>query len=135
MKHIQFFSLLCLFIVSPINIVAADMGVTWVRTGVVLETQSKNGVEGEINVVTMSNGTTQALAEAPTTQRLDANRVLLQFAWQPNQNYQFHLNDSEITVTSPLKPEPYLIRTVALDGTFIIDGKPPSTCKPHPRLL
>ena len=116
MKHIQFFSLLCLFIVSPINIVAADMGVTWVRTGVVLETQSKNGVEGEINVVTMSNGTTQALAEAPTTQRLDANRVLLQFAWQPNQNYQFHLNDSEITVTSPLKPEPYLIRTVALDG-------------------
>ena len=116
MKHIQFFSLLCLFIVSPINIVAADMGVTWVRTGVVLETQSKNGVEGEINVATISNGTTQALAEAPTTQRLDANRVLLQFAWQPNQNYQFHLNDSEITVTSPLKPEPYLIRTVALDG-------------------
>ena len=92
------------------------MSVTWVRTGVVLEAQDKNGVKGEINVTTMSKGTAQALSETPTTQRLDENRVLIQFAWQPNQNYQFSLNDSEITATSPLKPEPYLIRTVELDG-------------------
>ena len=116
MKRIQFFSLLCLLIVLPISFVTADMGVTWVRTGVVLEVQHKNGVAGEINVATMSNNTAHALAEAPIIQRLDANRVLLQFAWQPNQNYQFRLSDSEITATSPLKPEPYLIRTVELDG-------------------
>ena len=116
MKRIQFFTLLCLFIVSPISIVTADMDITWVRTGVVLEVQSKDGVKGAINVATMSNGTTHPLTEPPTIQRLDINRVLLQFAWQPNQNYQFRLNDSETTGTSPLKPEPYLIRTVALDG-------------------
>ena len=116
MKRIQFFSLLCLFIVSSISIVTADMDITWVRTGVVLEVQSKDGVKGEINVATMSKGTTHPLTEPPTIQRLDANRVLLQFAWQPNENYQFRLRNSEITTTSPLKPEPYLIRTVALDG-------------------
>ena len=116
MKRIQFFTLFCLLIVSPIGIVTADMGITWVRTGVVLETQQKNGIEGEINVATMSNGTTHALAEAPTIQKLDVNRVFLQFTWQPNENYQFRLSENETTATSPLKPEPYLIRTVELDG-------------------
>ena len=116
MKRIQFFSLLCLLVILPISIVTADMGVTWVRTGAVLEVQHKNGVEGEISVATVSNGTAHVLAETPTVQWLDANRVLLRFAWQPNQNYQFRLNGSETTATSPLKPEPYLIRTVELDG-------------------
>lgn len=116
MKHIRFFSLFCLLITLPIGIVTADMDVTWVRTGVVLEEQHKNGVEGEINVATLSNNMAQPLAEVPTIQRLDANRVLLQFAWQPNHNYQFRLNNTETTATSPLKPEPYLIRTVELDG-------------------
>ena len=116
MTQIRSFSLLCLLITLPISLVTADTSVTWVRTGVVLEAQHKNGVEGEINVATMSNGTAETLAEAPTIQRLDANRVLLQFAWQPNQNYQFRLKDSEITAISSLKPEPYLIRTVELDG-------------------
>ena len=60
MKRIQFLSLFCLFIILPIGIVAADMDVTWVRTGVVLETQQKNGIEGEIKVATMSNGATHA---------------------------------------------------------------------------
>ena len=55
-------------------------------------------------------------SKGSTIQWLDAHRVLLQFAWQPNQNYQFRLNDTETTATSPLKPEPYLIRTVELDG-------------------
>ena len=116
MKRIYCFSLICLFIFLSISIATANMGVTWVRTGVVLEVQSKNSIEDEINVATISNSTTHALAEPPTIQRLDANRVLLQFAWQPNQNYQFRSNDSKTTVTSPLKPEPYLIRTVELDG-------------------
>ena len=116
MKRIQFLSLLCLLIVLPIGIAMADMNVTWVRTGTVLETEHKQDVDLKINVATVSNGAAHALAETPLVQQLDANRVLLQFAWQPNQSYQFRANDSVTTATSPLKPEPYLIRTVELDG-------------------
>ena len=116
MKQIQFLSLLCLLIVLPFTVVTADMSVTWVRTGVVFETEHKNNVESEIDVVFETSGATHDLTERPTIQTIDANRVLFQFAWQPNQKYQFHLNDSETTVTSPLKPESYLIRTVELDG-------------------
>ena len=115
MKRIQFFSLFCLFIILPIGIVAADIDVTWVRTGVVLETQQKNGIEGEISDITISIKTANA-PKVSTIQSLDANRAFLQFTWQPNENYQFRLNESETTATSPLKPEPYLIRTVELDG-------------------
>ena len=124
MKRIQFLSLLWLIITLPLNVATAEMSVTWVRTGVVietehgvmLETEHINGVEGEINIAFNTSGTAHHLAETPAIQTLDANRVLFQLAWQPNQKYQFHLNDSETTVTSPLKPEPYLIRTVELDG-------------------
>ena len=116
MKQIQFFSLLCMLTVLPFTVLTAEVDVTWVRTGVVLETEHKNDVESEIDVVFETSGATHDLTERPTIQRLDANRVLFQFAWQPNQKYQFHLNDSETTATSPLKPEPYLIRTVELDG-------------------
>ena len=116
MKRIQFFSLLCMLIVLPFTVVTAEVDVTWVRTGVVFETEHKNNVESEIDVVFETSGTTHDLTERPTIQTIDANRVLFQFAWQPNQKYQFHLNDSETTVTSPLKPESYLIRTVELDG-------------------
>lgn len=124
MKRLQFLSLLWLFITLPLNVTTADINVTWVRAGVVfetehgvmLETENKNGVEGEINIAFEASGMARESAEATAIQMLDANRVLFQFAWQPNQNYQFHLNDSEITTTSPLKPEPYLIRTVELDG-------------------
>ena len=116
MKRIQFLSLLCLLIVLPIGVAMADMNVTWVRTGAVLETEHKQNVDLKINVATVSNGAAHALAETPTVQRLNANSVLLQFAWQPNQSYQFRADDSVTTATSPLKPEPYLIRTVELDG-------------------
>ena len=116
MKRIRFFSLFCLLMILPVSIVTADIGVTWVRTGIVIEVEHKNGIEGKIHVATLSNGSADAFAEIPTLQRLDANRALLEFAWQPNHNYQLRLNDSEITATSPLKPEPYLIRTVELDG-------------------
>ena len=124
MKRIQFLSLLCLIITLPLNVATADMSVTWVRTGVVLETEHdvmletehKNGVESEINFAFETSGASHDLGETPAIHKLDANRILFQLAWQPNQNYQFHLNDSEITATSPLKPEPYLIRTVELDG-------------------
>ena len=99
------------------------MSVTWVRTGVVfetehgvtLETEHKNGVESEIGIAWETSGASHDLAETSAIHRLDANRVFFQLAWQPNQNYQFYLNDNETTATSPLKPEPYLIRTVELD--------------------
>lgn len=116
MKRIQFLSLLWLIIALPLNVTTADMSVTWVRTGVIFETEHRNDVEDEIGIAWETSGTTHDIAEKPTIQRLDANRILFPLAWQPNQTYQFHLNDSEATATSPLKPEPYLIRTVELDG-------------------
>lgn len=114
MKRIQFVSLLCLLMALPLTVVIADMNITWVRTGVVLETEGKD-VNPKINVATVVDGTAQVLAETPTTQQLDATRVLLQFTWQPNRRYQFRSGDSVTTATAPLKPEPYLIRTLELD--------------------
>ena len=116
MKRIQFFTFLCLFVILPIGISTADMRVTWVRTGVVVETAHKDGISDKISVATVFNGTTDELTEVPLIQRLDTNRALLQFTWHPNEDYQFRLDDSEITTTSPLKPTSYLIRTVELDG-------------------
>ena len=121
MKPIQFFRLLCLLIALPIVGVVpcaypADMNVLWVRAGAVLETEHKHNGEPKINVATISEGTTQALTNTPTIQRLDAKRVLLQFAWQPNQAYRFRLDNAVTAATAPLKPLPYLIRTVELDG-------------------
>ena len=116
MKRIQFLSLLCLFVILPISIATADMSVTWVRTGVVIETEHKEGISDKISVARVFDGTAHALAEVPTIQQLDTNRILLQFTWQPNQDYQFRLNDSLTIVSAPLKPVSYLIRTVELDG-------------------
>ena len=116
MKRIQFLSLLCLFVILPISIATADMSVTWVRTGVVIETEHKEGSPDKISVATVFDGTAHELAEVPTIQQLDTNRILLQFTWQPNQDYQFRLNGSLTIVTAPLKPVSYLIRTVELDG-------------------
>lgn len=116
MKRIQFFIFLCLFVILPISISTADMRVTWVRAGVVVETEHKDGISDKISVATVFNGTAQELTEVPAIQRLDTNRLLLQFTWQPNKDYQFRLDDSEVTTTSPLKPTSYLIRTVELDG-------------------
>ena len=81
-----------------------------------MKRNTKTTLQAKSTLHSRRAGTTHELTEIPAIQRLDANRVLFQFAWQPNQNYQFHLNDSETTATSPLKPEPYLIRTVELDG-------------------
>ncbi len=116
MKRIQIFHFLSLFFIFSIGIATADVRVTWVRTGVVVETEDKGGLSDEIGVAAVSEGTARELGEALTTQRLDVSRVLLRFRWQPNQDYQFRLNDSVKTATAPLKPVSYLIRTVELDG-------------------
>ena len=115
MQRISFLNLLCLFFILPIGSATAEISVTWVRTGVMLEFSSDDDFVGDISVATVSNGAVNELSEPPTTQHIDANRVLLRFSWQPNQNYQFRLNGSKTTETSPLKPEPYLIRTLELD--------------------
>ena len=116
MKRIQIFHFLCLLFIFSIGIATADVSVTWVRTGVVVETEHKDGLSDDIGVTAVSDDTARELAEGLTTQRLDANRVLLRFRWQPNQGYQFRLNDRVKTATAPLKPVSYLIRTVELDG-------------------
>ena len=116
MKRIQFFTLLCLLIISPISIATSDIDVAWVRTGVVLETQHENSISSQTHIEIGLKEATHTLREVSTIRWFDAKRVLLQFAWQPNQTYQFRLNDSETTATSPLKPEPYPIRTIELEG-------------------
>ena len=117
MKRIQIFHFLCVFFIFCIGIAAADVRVTWVRTGVVFEAEHRDGLLDEkIGVATVADGTARELAEALTTRRLDADRALLRFRWQPNQNYQFRLGDSVKTSTAPLKPVSYCIRTVELDG-------------------
>ena len=112
MKYFQFLSLCCLFALMSIGISAADIDITWVRTGVVIETTGQQ----DITVSTTENGTLHPLTEPSTPLRLDAEHLLLQFPWTPNQSYQFQVGDSVTTRTAPLKPEPYLVRTFELDG-------------------
>ena len=116
MKRIQIFYLLCLFLILSIGVATADVRITWVRTGVVVETEHRDGLSGDIGVAAVSDGTPRELAEGLTIQRLDDNRALLRFGWKSNQNYRFRLNGSVVTATAPLKPVSYLIRTVELDG-------------------
>ena len=118
MKRIPFLSLLCLFVILPISVATAEISFNWIRTGVVLEAEHKSTFEHAVSVGTVSNDTVHELTGALTTVQLDAKRMLFQFAWQPNQDYQFHFrsNNSKMIATSPLKPVLYLIRTVELDG-------------------
>ena len=85
MKRIQFLSLLCLLIVLPIGVAMADMNVTWVRTGAVLETEHKQNVDLKINVATVSNGAAHALAETPTspTTRREQRSSSIRMATEP----------------------------------------------------
>ena len=75
MKRIRFLNLLCLFVILPISIATADVSVTWVRTGVVIETEHKEGISDKISVATVFDGTAHALAEVPIIQRLDTHRI------------------------------------------------------------
>ncbi|RKU19911.1 hypothetical protein C6503_07055 [Candidatus Poribacteria bacterium] len=87
-----------------------------------LEVEDRDDGVGSISVATVSNGVAHKLAESPTVTHFNtefnSKRILLQFPWQPNVDYQFHfrLNDIKITATSPLKPTPYVISLVELDG-------------------
>ena len=135
MKRIQFLSLLWLFVTLPLNITTADMNLTWVRAGVVFEMEHKNGVEGEINITFETSGTAHELAERPAIQRLDANRVLFQFAWQPNQNYQFHLNDSETIATLTAEARALSHPHRRIRWALVVDGKSSSASETHSTCL
>ena len=63
MKRIQFLSLLYLITTVSLNIATADINITWVRTGVVFETEHKNGIEGEINIAFETSGAAHDLTE------------------------------------------------------------------------
>ena len=109
MKRIRFFCLFLLLTALPITVVMAELNVTWVRTGVVLESET---VESEDKVAVGLLGA--ALKNVPSTQ-LDEKRVHLQIAWHPNKRYQFRYGKLMYDETSPLKPVPYLIQTIELD--------------------
>ena len=111
MKHLRNFIFLLLLVCLPIGTVMAELDVTWVRAGVVLETDTKGELGTKFEV-----GQQNTKFETVPSLKLDEKHVLLKFAWHPNKSYQFRSGKNIATATSPLKPVPYLIRTVELDG-------------------
>ena len=111
MKHIRFFCLVLLLITLSNSAVIAELNVIWVRTGVVLESKTKGELGIEVAVEQQST-----IFENVSFRKLDEKRVFLEFAWHPNKSYRFRSGKNITKATSPLKPIPYLIRTVELDG-------------------
>ena len=91
----------------------AEINVVWVRTGVVLESDTKAELNTKIEVTTTHK--ISPFKVVPLN-KIDDKRILLNFPWQPNTSYQFRLGTSITEGTSPQKPVPYLIRTIELDG-------------------
>ncbi len=113
MKHILFFCLVLLLIALPLRSVMAELNVVWVRTGIVLEAETKGELGSQVEVSVGQQGA--SFVTVPSL-KLDEKRVLLQLAWHPNKSYRFRLEKNITEVTSPLKPILYLIRTIELDG-------------------
>ena len=112
--HLRIVSVLWLLIILPISMTMAELNVVWIRAGVVLEAETKDEL-GENFVVAIEQDTT-TFNKTVQSQKIDEKRVLLQFSWHPNKSYRIRSGNSIIDVTSPLKPVPYLIRTIELDG-------------------
>ncbi len=113
MKLTRIISLLFLLIILPISTVMAELNVIWVRSGVVLESDSNGKLNTKIEVTNQQDST--LFNEVPSL-KIDEKRVLLQFSWHPNQAYRIRIKKSLIEATSPLKPVSYLIQTIELDG-------------------
>ncbi len=95
----------------------SDITVVWTRTGVVIETQH------ELKLTTVSITEIRekgAVNDATSFFQFAPKRVLIQFAWIPNQDYRLRLTtDKGVRVTdvrTPLKPVLYPVQTVELDG-------------------
>ena len=117
MKKTHFLLLFCLLIASSIYGFAADMpdmNIVWTRTGAVLETE--HDLTGELKVEVLAQ--TETLPA--TTLQLNPKQILVQGAWEPNQNYRVTLTSdagaSVVETRTPLKPVLYPIQTIALDG-------------------
>ena len=114
MKKTHFLLLFCLLIASPIYGFAADMNIVWTRTGAVLETG--HDITGELTVEVLAQ--TETLPA--TALQLNPRQILVQCAWEPNQNYRVTLASdagaSVVETRTPLKPVLYPIQTIALDG-------------------
>ncbi|MCY4402650.1 MAG: PQQ-binding-like beta-propeller repeat protein [Candidatus Poribacteria bacterium] len=113
MKLNRIYCFLLLLFILPCVTVMAEFNVIWVRTGVVLESETKGELNTKIEVATEQN--TSSYKTAPL-EKIDDRRVLLRYSWHPNKDYRFRLGKTVIDVTSPLKPVSYLIRTIELDG-------------------
>ncbi len=113
MKHLRIISVLWLLIILPISMAMAELNVAWVRAGVVLEAETKDELGEKIEVAIKQDISTFKTVQS---QKIDEKRVLLQFSWHPNKSYRIRSGNSITDVTSPLKPVPYLIRTIELDG-------------------
>ena len=115
MKLNRFFSFLLLLFSLSIGTVVAELNVVWVRTGVVLEAETKEEFDTKVEVATEQNPSS---FKAMSLQRIDDKRRLLNFSWRPNTSYRFRVGADITEETSPQKPVPYLIRTVELDGVL-----------------
>ena len=113
MKHLRIISVLWLLIILPISMAMAELNVVWVRTGAVLESKSKGEFGEKIEVAIKQDIST---FKTVPSQKIDEKRILLQFSWIPNNSYKFRSGKKLIEATAPLKPVPYLIRTIELDG-------------------
>ncbi len=113
MKNLRIIVLQLLLIILPIGVVFAELNVVWVRTGVVLETETK--IEPN-TVFKVAEGQQSSTYDTVTFEKIDEKRVRLNITWQPNKKYKFLINKVITEVSSPLKPSPFLIRTVDLDG-------------------
>ncbi len=113
MKLVRFFSSLLLLFSLSASAVVAEINVIWVRTGVVLESKTKDELEAKVEVATTPNTTS---FQVVSSRKIDDKRILLNFSWQPNTSYRFRLGTDITGATSPQKPIPYLIRTIELDG-------------------
>lgn len=112
MKLNRFFCFFLLFswFISP---VVAELNVVWIRTGVMLESETKDELNTKVEVTTKHK--ILPFKTVPS-RKIDDKRILLSFPWHPNTSYRFRLKTKITEATSPQKPVPYLIRTIELDG-------------------
>ncbi len=113
MKLIRNFCFLFSLFSLSIGAVMAELNLVWVRSGVVLESETEAELNTKVEVATEQNTTT---FKAVSSQKIDDKRILLNFSWEPNTKYLFRSGTKRTDATSPQKPVPYRIRTIELDG-------------------
>ncbi|MCG9128277.1 PQQ-like beta-propeller repeat protein [Candidatus Poribacteria bacterium] len=113
MKLSRKLCLILLLTIIPISIVMADINVTWVRKGIVLESETKNDFE---TIDGIEIGQQDGVLEIVESIKIDDKRILLRSTWQAGKTYAIHVGKKTINATSPLKPQPYVLHKIELDG-------------------